>query len=189
MPERLILLDERYSHFKPASPEVSSFTKGNPQANSELSLAFLLENFPQRDKGGIIWLAEGSKAIELYHPGKLIPNDIDILTSRDDFADKFGLPPGLFDVRTSKFWLEARGYKTSKENLDYLMTAYMARSFGGRKVLVSAPNVLGLSKKKPYNGHPPRPKDILHLAILAEAPTNVKQKHIDRTDRRFLNAY
>lgn len=179
-------LDERYSIQKPASTEVRRFSNANPSANSTELLLFLLENFPQRDKKGVIWLPEGSKAVELYHPGKIIPKDIDILTSRDDFADKFGLPPGMFDVRTTEFWLKKRDLEATKDNLDYLMSAYMSVIFGNRKVLVSAPNVLGFSKQYVYDGRAPRPKDLLHLAILAQAPTRVKPKHIERVHRRFL---
>lgn len=189
MTEGLRVLDERYLQSNPpASREVRDFLSQNPTPSSSELLAFTLEYFPQRKRGKVEWLVEGSKAVELYHPGEIEPKDFDILAGSEEFVENFGSPPGHFDIRDVGFWLRVRNEPDTKSNRDYLMSAHMSRVFENRFVLVSAPNVLGFSKYYTYGGKGPRPKDLLHLAIMAKSPTNVGLKHIERVHRRLKAA-
>lgn len=148
------------------SYRVAAFLKEIPHATWKESLHFLLDNFPQLDRGEVKWLVDGGTAVFLHRPNtnRHEPPDIDFVTSDQRMVEEFekAKDSGVknFDARHVKTWLEKRGFRYSEKVAKRVMRSHQHFDLDGRELLVMNEQMLALSKLVTFADDPPRPKDL-----------------------------
>lgn len=174
-------MTEEQSFFVPHKPTelVSHFLIEHPQANWMESLGFLVDHYPQQEGEQLRWILEGSAGVYLLKPAQRPePNDIDLVTQTEDFADQFS-NSRRFDAKSVKFWCTVRGIPYTPELAEYIFSNPYETEFQKRKLLIMNPIILSASKQIPYAHRSPRSTDINDIQLLG-IPTQQTQAAIQR---------
>lgn len=163
--------------------EVQKFLRENPEVGWRNSLTFLLDRYPQVEKGRVIYLIEGGAAIRLLHPERQEPGDVDVITRSSKMARDFANAQKI-DVKTVSVWFAHRlwpynyRYFNPKPG-EFLLDLNQIVNFEGREIVILNSLGLAASKMLAYGNRPPRDKDLEDLKLLKQDPARV-QEVIDR---------
>ncbi|MBI2337722.1 hypothetical protein HYU95_00915 [Candidatus Daviesbacteria bacterium] len=146
---------------------------GKPWQNH---LRFVLNTFPQIEKGQIQYLIYGGAAIHLLNQQRIKPKDIDVLTRNSAMAAEFPPHPEgpPIDVHSIDRWLQDHQLPYDQKLVDFLFEQFQPVSFEGREVLVMSPVAQVWSKQNVLWGNLKRPKDLEDIQLLNVNPEKVR---------------
>ena len=152
---------------QPPSERVLSFLESPHWPEWQKRLHFLLDNFPQKIGGQIIWLLDGGTAVHLTYPDRKEPDDIDVITTSKGMALEFSSTGTLaFDVKHTEDWFRFHFLQHDEESIKNLFNHNTLRNFENRTVLCLDNLALAAGKYSWAKGKILRGKDVHDLYFL-----------------------
>ncbi len=153
--------------FKPVLPSerVGQFLTDHPNFEPHSAIDFLLDNFPQMDDQGVVWILEGGLAVDILTNGRRqAVTDIDVVSRNGVMQSEFGC--SYFDIKSVESWLAAKGLPSGPQPTRQLLASSVPITFMGRTLVIMRPDLIAAGKSYDFLGRPPRDKDKRDIALL-----------------------